>query len=171
MTADPATPLRECHHRIRLYCAGLQRMMALPDLSDPRVPRSAAQAARYFGEGLRLHAADEDHSYAPRLRAAVPGAAALLDGLAADHAQAEADLAALLPQLERLAAGEVLARDPFVAAAGPFCEGLLTHITAEEDALFPLLLQLSPADLLAIDGERAARRRASPEAPARWSPA
>lgn len=155
---DPLVSFRACHDRIRSFTAGLGRVAALPDLADARVPEAAGRARRYFGEGLPLHAADEDLSLAPRLRAVVPTSGPLLDELARDHHEIDAILATLLPLLDTLADGQLvplaLLRDTVAALSAL----LLAHIAREEDELFPLCTCLSEGDRLAIAREIVARR-------------
>ena len=52
---DPLAWFLECHERMRRFTTGLERLVALADLHDPRVAPAAAQAGRYFREGLPLH--------------------------------------------------------------------------------------------------------------------
>ncbi|MDP2311574.1 MAG: hemerythrin domain-containing protein [Pseudomonadota bacterium] len=156
--ADPGASFRACHERIRMFTAGLQRIAALPDLSDPRVPSAAAQARRYFAEGLPLHADDEDLSLAPRLRAVAPECGPLLDELERDHRKIDACLATLLPMLGTLAEEGRVPHATFRAAVSFLSGLLLPHIAREEDELFPLCARLSSEDRLAIASELVARR-------------
>lgn len=156
---DPVAALAECHVRIRTYLEGLGRIVALPDLADPRVPSAAAQARRYFAEGLPLHAADEDASLGPRLLRAHPEARPLLEQLAADHAAADGWIDRLLPALDALVEGGPV--DP--EALRTVVRGLTTlmdaHLRREEAELFPALRGLEPAELLAAGAEMVDRRR------------
>ncbi len=156
--ADPVASFRACHERIRTFIAGLQRIATLPDLADPRVPAAAAQARRYFAEGLPLHADDEDLSLGPRLRAVAPECGPLLDELERDHRKIDACLATLLPMLGTLAEEGRVPHATFRVAVSFLSNLLLPHITREEDEVFPLCARLSAEDNLAIARELVERR-------------
>ncbi len=158
-SADPAAPFYACHERIRRFTGGLARMCALPDLSDPRVPDAAAQAYRYFSEGLPLHALDEDESLGPRLRRVAPACGPLLDELAQGHKEIDACLATLLPLLKSLSEGHRVPDATFRAAVNLLRDVLIPHIEREEADLFPLCAALSQEDRLAITRELQARRQ------------
>lgn len=160
--ADPVAAFRACHERIRTFTAGLQRIAALPDLSDPRVPSAAAQARRYFGEGLPLHADDEDLSLAPRLLRVAPECAPLLADLERDHRQIDACLATLLPLLGTLAEEGRVPHATFRVSVSFLSNLLLPHIAREEDELFPLCARLSDEDRTAIARELVERRAPAP---------
>lgn len=157
-SGDPVAALAACHEKIRTFTAGLARMAALADLDDPRVPAAAVQARRYFAQGLPLHAQDEDLSFGPRLRAAVPAGGPLLDDLARDHREIDAILASLLPMLGLLAEQGHVPPALFRATAGALADVLLPHIAREEAELFPLCAALSTEELRAISREISARR-------------
>ncbi len=156
--ADSVAAFRACHERIRTFTAGLHRIAAMPDLADPRVPAAAAQACRYFTQGLPLHADDEDLSLGPRLRIAAPESGALLDELERDHRTIDACLATLLPLLGTLAAERQVPQATFRSAVSSLSSLLLPHIAREEDELFPLCARLSDDDRVAIAREIVARR-------------
>lgn len=156
--ADPVAAFRACHERIRTFIAGLHRIAALPDLADPRVPAAAAQARRYFAEGLPLHADDEDLSLAPRLRLVAPECGPLLDELERDHRRIDACLATLLPLLGTLAEEGKVPHTTFRVAVSVLSSLLLPHIAREEDELFPLCARLAPEDRVAIAQELVDRR-------------
>lgn len=157
-TGDLVEALSSCHDKIRIFLAGLDRIVSLPDLGDPRVPEAAAQARRYFAEGLPLHADDEDLSLAPRLRLAVPASASLMDDLARDHEAIHACLATLVIQLDALAQGRQTPHSVLRATVTLLSGLLLPHIEREEAELFPMCAQLSTADRRAISREIVARR-------------
>lgn len=157
-TRDPIAGIAECHVRIRTYCEGLQRLVALPSLNDPRVPSAAAQAFRYFSIGLPLHAEDEDVSFAPRLLRLAPELAAVFDRLSREHQSIESQLAGLLPRLSVLAKGNIDDPEALRANANALCGTLLPHIAFEETAFFPACSRLQSADLAEISIEMAERR-------------
>jgi hypothetical protein len=157
--SDPVASFQACHERIRTSTAGLARIAALPSLDDPRVPAAAAQAHRYFAEGLPLHARDEDESLAPRLVRVDPDAAGLLGDLARDHLAIDGCLATLLPLLAALDERRAVPHATLRAAVHLFNELLLAHIAREEAELFPRCAALSPEDRRAIARELQERRR------------
>jgi hemerythrin-like domain-containing protein len=157
---DPPALLLACHDRIRRYVAGLERLAALPDLRDPRVPSAAEQARRYFTEAFPLHAADEDLSLAPRLRVVVPECVALLDAIEDEHAAIDACLATLVPQLDALAADREASHPLLRVTVARVSSLLLPHIAREEDELFPLWERLPDADRVVIGRELVERRSA-----------
>lgn len=156
---DPLTWFLDCHARIRRFVGGLERVAALDDLSDPRVPPAAEQAARYFRDGLPRHGADEDASLAPRLRArgVTPEVGAALDAMTAEHGEMDLLLPGLLADLDALAAGRAPSPD-FRAVTATFAGLMLRHVDAEERVIFPAMDTLSAADRAAMLGEMAARR-------------
>ena len=156
--SDPVAAFLACHDRIRTFCDGLSRMAALPDLSDPRVPPSAAQAHRYFSIALPLHAADEDRSLAPRLLRVAPGTAPVLAELAEDHAGIDRLLLTLNPMLEALSQGGMVPVEALRAQVDALRGLLLPHIAREERELFPRCAALSEADRHEIMAELLARR-------------
>lgn len=156
--ADPVGSFRACHDRIRMFTAGLHRIAELPDLSDPRVPSAAAQARRYFAEGLPLHALDEDLSLAPRLLRVAPECGPLLAELERDHRKIDACFATLLPMLGTLAEEGRVPHATFRAAVTIVSDLLLPHIAREEAEVFPLCAKLSTEDNLAIARELVERR-------------
>lgn len=156
--------MMDCHARIRSFSAGLLRLAALDDLCDPRAPQAAAQAARYFGEGLPLHGQDEDLSLKPRLCALGLDEQALaeLERMSADHHEMDSILPDLLARLAEISAGTppapALLREP----ATRLCALLLDHIDREERLIFPLAARLGPADHAAMFEEMRARRGLGP---------
>lgn len=160
--ADPVAAFLACHERIRTFTAGLERVAALPDLHDPRVPSAASRARRYFAEGLPLHGDDEDLSLAPRLRRVAPETGPLLDALEQDHRRIDVCLGTLLPMLRTLAEGDVVPRAPFESEVRALSDLLLPHIAREEEELFPRCARLTAEDRVAIALEIVARRAAAP---------
>ncbi len=156
--ADPVAALAACHERIRQYSLGLERLCALPSLKNPQVPVAAAQAFRYFSEGLPLHARDEDLSLGPRLLKVAPGSAPLLGQLAAEHVQIDEALEELLPLLQNLSEGRTVEEEAFRHACSRLSTVLIPHIEREEAELFPLCGLLGPADREAFREELIARR-------------
>lgn len=155
----PVARMADCHERIRRFVGGLDRLAGLDDPADPRAPEAARQIARYFREGLRLHAQDEDLSVAPRLRGADPALDALLDRLEADHAAVDAALPAVLADLDAVAGGAPVERPRFAAHHARVAGILLPHLEEEEGAFFAAVHALPEAERRRIVEEMVARRR------------
>lgn len=158
--ADPIGGMLECHDRIRRFLDGLARIAGLEDPADPRAAEAARACARYFREGLPLHALDEDVSLLPRLSplVAAPIQAALAT-MTADHLLLDAGLPALLEDLDRVAAGGAVPTERLRAAHLWMSTLMLRHIGMEEDLIFPAArAALPPAALVAIAAEMRARR-------------
>lgn len=158
---DPIASMLECHERIRRFTEGLGRLAALDDLTDPRAPTAASQCARYFREGLPLHAADEDQSLAPRLRAAgvTRAVTEALDRMTDDHRETDAGMIDLLPMLDAIAIGApppvARLREGHRWLAGV----LLPHVEMEELVIFPACEALAPDVRENVAHEMRLRRR------------
>lgn len=156
----PIDAMLACHARIQRFLGGARRLAALEDPADPRASDAARQCARYFREGLPLHAEDEDASLAPRLAGCVSEALdAALATMAAQHRDIDAANEALVRALEQVAAG-----DPVPAALAARVEALAgilePHLALEEAVVFPAArAALSAEAALALRREMAARRR------------
>lgn len=135
---DPFAWFASCHERIRRFGDGVERLGALPSLADARVPPAAAQAARYFREGLPEHGRDEDLSLHPRLRTLAPELGPVLDGLEAEHAAMHTVVGAMVAALERLAAGEASSPEALRLVAEPALALLRGHLEVEERAVLPV---------------------------------
>lgn len=161
---DPFAWFTACHERIRRFGDGVERLAALPDLADPRVPAAAAQAARYFREGLPEHGRDEDLSLHPRLRPLAPELGPVLDGLEVEHAAMHGVVGALVAMLDRLAAGETPPTAELRLVAEPALALLRGHLEVEEHAVLPVAEQrLGPAVRAAMLVEMRCRRGQPPE--------
>lgn len=158
---DPFAWFAACHDRIRRFVGGLERLAALDDLTDPRVPPAAEQAARYFREGLPRHGEDEDLSLAPRLRARglSPAVDAELTRMTADHAEMDQGLPALLADLDALAAGRAVDHAGLRARVAWLRDLLLDHLAREEAVIFPAGEALGEAERREMVQEMDARRR------------
>lgn len=138
---DARTLLAECHDRIRRHCRGLRALIEDAGAPEPVRRATARACARYFGEALPLHAADEEGSILPRL-----APAPVDEELHRQHEEIEAALPALVAALRRRSEGDPA---PELAGLGPpFVERLLAHIALEEAALFPRLGGLPQAEVV-----------------------
>jgi hemerythrin-like domain-containing protein len=159
-TGHPVDAMLDCHERIRRFLDGARRLAALTNPLDPLAPGGAAMCARYFREGLPLHALDEDLTLAPRLRPrASPEVADALDRIAADHDLVDEATEALLPTLDAVAKGAPVPAD--LAERVERLAGILEpHLEVEEQVIFPAARAVLPAALLPeIRAEMAKRRR------------
>lgn len=139
---DARTLLAECHDRIRRHCRGLRALVEDVRAPEPVRRATARACARYFGEALPLHAADEERSILPRLPPAPVD-----EELHRQHEEIEAALPVLVAALRRRGEGDPA---PELATLGPpFVERLLAHIALEEEALFPRLDGLPQAEVVA----------------------
>jgi len=158
-TSDaPLDLLMACHERIRRYLGGVDALIAVNDPLDPRCPPTAAACARYFREGLPLHGQDEDLSLTPRLLAHGVDASVreALHQMREEHVAMDGGLPEVLALLDAAARGEAAA---LVEPQRWLSELLLSHIAAEEAAIFPAIALLPPDELAAITREIRARRR------------
>lgn len=161
---DPFAWFAACHERIRRFGDGVERLGALPSLADPRVPAAAAQAGRYFREGLPEHGRDEDLSLHPRLRTLAPELGPVLDALEAEHAAMHTVVGAMVGVLDRLAAGETPAPEELRRVAEPALILLRGHLEVEERAVLPVAeARLGPAARTAMLIEMRCRRGQPPE--------
>ena len=152
--AEKAGPLArywlERHAGFRQLAGALDRATA--ELQAGRL--SAAEFRPWFAPRLQLllthldgHHEVEDYYYFPRLRAAEPGVAPLLDALAADHEALNAAIAEAVEAANALLGaasgteGERAAGARYADASGRLFALLLRHLDAEEDLVIPLLLE------------------------------
>ena len=155
--------LAACHARIRHH-AELAVTLAAPAAAQPAtaIAEAAAAVARYFSVALPLHAADEDHSLAPRLIRAFPAVAPALTHVAADHAAHDAAVARVLAPVAALAADPTRRAElaPVLAAAAEDLRAAFAaHLALEEAEVFPLVPRLPAAEQAAVIAELRARRR------------
>lgn len=156
---SPLDLLRSCHAKMRQFSVGLERVVAAHAAGDPRAAESAPIVARYFREALPNHAADEDESLTPRLVQLDPALAALLARLAEEHRHLDVLLPVLCADLDRLGTGEALDAAAFAERAAGVVGLLREHARVEEEAWFPLVDRIPPAEQRAIRLEMADRRK------------
>lgn len=176
---DPLAMLRACHRRIEQALEIMARLAAREKEAplDAAAREALARTLHYFNTGVPRHAADEEASLFPRLRAAVrkgtpansrrsaPLLATLakLQALESDHARADA----AHHELEAL--GEILLatgrfertedRARFSALIVDLRALYQGHIHIEDEELFPLAADLIEAgEQDRIGTEMAARR-------------
>jgi hemerythrin-like domain-containing protein len=160
---DPIDAMVDCHARIRRF-ADLAVELAGAGVAPDARRTAAADVARYFGEGLPRHQADEELALEPALRArdADPALAALLDELADQHRAIDAAVDALLPRWCALAAGAADDLAALGADAVALRERLAAHLAREEAALFPRARVALDADARAALAAAIRARRADP---------
>jgi len=166
--SEPTGLLSDCHRRIEMFLASLERIALAADRPLNSESRQALEAAlRYFREAAPKHTADEEESLFPRLRQMkhpeLEAAIRRLDPLEQDHRRADA-LHADIDRLGRacLERGFLLAEESrrFREAILALIEIYKEHIRIEDEDVFPPAgRMLTAADKTAIAGEMAARRR------------
>lgn len=169
----PADPdaldlMLECHERIRRFAD-----MAVAVAEAPSSPSAAAvdraqaaeRVARYFGEALPLHVADEDDGLWPRLRGRDPAVDQALVRMHREHGEHRAPLARLVADCRSLATGEGLSAErsqAFSTLAQRLRADFHAHLALEESVIFPAARrELSRDELLALRAEIRARRQAA----------
>jgi hemerythrin-like domain-containing protein len=153
--------LLECHDRIR-YFSRLAVRVATEDASDSDRADASRSVARYFGDALPRHIADEEESILPRLRGRDPTLDAALAAMQAEHGEHERSLAELVELTRSVAERpEVFPSiaDRLRAVASHVERALSAHLEAEEQTIVPGITRLLGADERAeILGEMRARR-------------
>ena len=165
--SDPTGLLSDCHRRIEMFLASLQRVAELIDRPLTAERRAALESAlRYFRESAPKHTADEEESLFPRLRLLqdrdIEEALVKLGALETDHRKANelhAEVDALGTRCLNehcLAASEA---DQFRRAVSALASIYGEHIRVEDEVVFPAAKQrLSSAQQLVIADEMAKRR-------------
>jgi len=165
---DPLGLLSDCHRRIERFLDGLIAISEEAQgnkLSDMQRQQFEV-GLRYFREAAPKHTLDEEESLFPRLRLHQDGesltAFALLDGLHADHTEAEIKHQRVDDLGRAWLADEWLSPDSAWMLIG-LLKGLRMtyekHIAVEDNELFPFAGRiLDRTELEAIAQEMAARR-------------
>lgn len=164
--SDPLGLLRACHGRVERFA---ELALTIADELDGEPPgeavsRTAGRVLRYFDEAAPLHHADEENDLLPRLRKRLPAEEAarltpLLDALAAEHAALAEHWAVLRPLLTELHEGRAVDPTAYRAAARPFRDAELDHLTRENERILPAAETHLRTDDLAAMGAAMARRR------------
>ncbi len=167
--SDPTGLLSDCHRRIEMFLATLERLAVVIDRPPASDTRAALEAAlRYFRESAPKHTADEEESLFPRLRQMhlpdIERAIERLEPLEHDHILA-GSLHAEVEELGQryLAAGslESTGVETFRKAVAALVAIYKEHIKIEDDVVFPLAARfLSSAARASIAAEMADRRKA-----------
>ena len=165
---NPLGLLSDCHRRIERFLDGL--IVISEEAQGNKLGDVQGQqfevGLRYFREAAPKHTLDEEESLFPRLRRHQDGesltALALLDGLHAEHTEAEIKHQRV-DDLGRawLADGRLSADNAriFISLLKELRATYEKHIAVEDDALFPLAEKiLDRAELEAIAQEMAVRR-------------
>lgn len=167
--ADPMGLMSDCHRRIEMFLAALERAgQALERPADGTLRDGLAAALRYFREAAPKHNADEEASLFPRLRATgsaeAAEALALLERLEREHRWADSLHATVDALGEKyLAHGPLPAAEAarFRAAVAELRAMYGEHIGLEDQVVFPLAVRLlSPEAKAEVTREMAARRTA-----------
>ncbi len=166
--AEPTGLLSDCHRRIEMFLASLERVAEMIDRPLADDARASLDASlRYFREAAPKHTADEEQSLFPRLRsiddARVKRAIETLDPLEQDHRRADA-LHANVDELGRrgLEHGSLEAEDAhrFRRDVAELASIYKEHIRIEDEMVFPIAGDvLSQPEKAAIAAEMAARRK------------
>lgn len=171
---EPLGLIGDCHRRIERFLETMQRLATAhggTPLAEPA--RTALQRVlTYFHTAAPRHTADEEQSLFPRL-SRHPAAAQWLDALPDEHRQLDALQADMLAIGDRwLDTGSLPEADrQRLTILVTELQGLYgRHIALEDKQLLPLAAELlSPADLVAIGREMAARRGLDYDALAAWT--
>jgi hemerythrin-like domain-containing protein len=155
---QPLALLRACHDRIRHQCDTLEKLVAHLRTHglDHDVRHAAAEVLRYFTTAGQHHHEDEEQDLFPLLRGSSP-LASLISALEADHRRMEILWSQLQP---RLAAPDAIQDiEALATLVQEFNALYAAHIERENRELLPRAEQLLTEPLLAVIGERMARRR------------
>jgi hemerythrin-like domain-containing protein len=166
--SEPTGLLSDCHRRIEMFLASLERVAASTDHSLSSESRQALEVAlRYFREAAPKHTADEEESLFPRLRQMhhpeLEAAIRRLELLEQDHRRAD-ELHAEVDRLGRagLERGVLSPEESrqFRRAILELIDIYKEHIRIEDEDVFPAAgKMLSAMDKAAIAAEMAARRK------------
>ncbi len=165
---NPLGLLSDCHRRIERFLDGLIAISeeAQGNKLDDVQRQQFEVGLRYFREAAPKHTLDEEESLFPRLRLHQDGesltAFAVLDGLHADHTQAEITHQRLDDLGRAWLADERLSPDDariFISLLKELRATYEKHIAVEDNELFPLAEKiLDQAELETIAEEMATRR-------------
>lgn len=167
--SQPLALLRACHGRVERF-AELALTIAERLVAEAAPPEEASRAAgrvlRYFDEAAPLHHADEEQDLIPRLRARLPAEETtrltpLLDALATEHGALDEHWAILRPLLAELAAGRPVDPPTYRAAARPFRDAQLDHLSRENEHILPAAEGYLTADDRQALGSAMAQRRST----------
>ena len=156
--------LAECHQRIRHFIALARQVGLRQGVPTHQMIQACSDVERYFTQALPLHVADEEESIEPRLRGVSPTVDGVLDAVAHQHRQHDADLKALLDAVSTLRENP---HDPTVrsqvATTSTALEARLEeHLLLEERVIFPAIRALrSPETQTSIILELRKRRHDS----------
>jgi hemerythrin-like domain-containing protein len=165
---NPLGLLSDCHRRIERFLDGLIAISeeAQGNKLDDVQRQQFEVGLRYFRDAAPKHTLDEEESLFPRLRLHKDGesltAFALLDGLHADHTEAEVKHLRVDDLGRAWLADERFSPDNariFISLLKELRATYEKHIAVEDNELFPLAGRiLDRAELEAIAHEMAARR-------------
>jgi len=143
--------LADCHKRIRHFCDVACRLAAAAGdpaqragVTQDEVAQVARGVARYFGEALPLHEADEEQSLRPRLGARDAEVDAALELMHLQHERLHDPTRRLIALASTLSEQPELLEDPATAAAledaaGELSAGFAEHLDLEERVILPAI--------------------------------
>lgn len=153
---DSAALLLECHARIRTFSAMARALAAAARTptrpSAAELAETAGAVRRYFAEALPLHAADEDESITPRLRACAPGEEVLaaLDRMSREHGEHRPYLERLVPWWAAVAADPAALSSDAEARCSDtetLMREIESHLELEERVIIPAMRAHFTAEL------------------------
>ncbi len=162
-TEDVVELLLECHERIRKFLKMARDLAHAENPNSDEVRNVAAQIARYFGEALPLHVADEQEQILPRIASWSPDIDRALAAMTDDHAAHVAwvdRLTAICNSLVRQPGELPRVRAELRQIADHLSADMGRHLELEERVVFPALRRLSAdqkTELLDSMRERRAR--------------
>ena len=165
---DPVSSLLACHERIRRFCGLAAKLASSPEAPPTEIASAAEAVARYFAVALPLHAEDEDATIRPLLleRGATVELEQAMEAMSSEHRIIEELLEALGPRWSQVAR-EPEARVGLARGLGRDTERLRelfeTHLSREEETLFPAVARLGPGDQALIRTAMRRRRGFVPE--------
>lgn len=166
--SDPTGLLSDCHRRIEMFLASLQRVAEVIDSPLSSEARTALEAAlRYFHEAAPRHTKDEEESLFPRLRRIhnqeIESALSALNALEDDHRRADAlhaEVHALGLQCLEKGYLSLHETDRFRGVVSDLASIYKEHIQIEDNVIFPAAKRaLSTAQKSSIANEMASRRQ------------
>lgn len=161
--ADLVGLLLECHQRIRSFVRLAEEVGRRDDVPESEVVEACHRCERYFTEAFPLHVEDEEKSLLPRVRGLRPDIDHALLAMQAQHRAHDQLLQTFLAALRtvRRDPGQARHREELRAIAKDLHAELETHLTLEEQVIFPAIRSEISGEVQArvLDELRARRRQ------------